>query len=119
MRDAVEPILQRRGEVVRRPPVRADENEILELRVLHLYSPLDRVVPRSRALVGHPDSNRAFVLVGASLGDETLRLVPRPIHDVELERRLAVPLDPEPAERALDLLDGLRDLAARIRVLDP
>ena len=38
---------------------------------------------------------------------------------VELERRLAVPLDAEPAQRALDLLDRLVDLAARVRVLDP
>src|SRR5262249_56052048 len=40
-------------------------------------------------------------------------------HDVELEGRLAVPVDAEPPERALDLLDGLRDLAARVGVLDP
>ena len=38
---------------------------------------------------------------------------------VELERRLAVPLDAEPAQRALDLRDRLLDLAARVRVLDP
>ena len=38
---------------------------------------------------------------------------------VELERRLTVPLDAEPAQRALDLLDRLLDLAARVGVLDP
>ena len=46
-------------------------------------------------------------------------LLLRPLHDVELERRRAVPLDPEPAQRALDLLDRLLDLAARVGVLDP
>ena len=61
----------------------------------------------------------ALVLVGRALVDEPPRLVLGALHDVELERRLAVPLDPEPLERSLDLLHGLLDLAARIRVLDP
>ena len=51
--------------------------------------------------------------------DEPPRLLLRALHDVELERRRAVPFDPEPAQRALDLLDRLLDLAARVGVLDP
>ena len=38
---------------------------------------------------------------------------------VELEGHRPVPVDPEPAQRLLDLLDRLRDLAARVGVLDP
>ena len=38
---------------------------------------------------------------------------------VELEARLAVPLDPEPAQRLLDLPHRLGHLAARVGVLDP
>src|SRR5207253_141788 len=41
------------------------------------------------------------------------------LHRVELEANLAVPVEPEPAQRALDLLDRLGHLAARVRVLDP
>ncbi len=55
----------------------------------------------------------------AALRDEPSRFVLRTLHDVELERRVTVPLDAEPAQRALDLLDRLRDLAARVGVLDP
>ena len=119
VRDAVEPVLERRCEVVRRPPVGAHEDEILELGVRHLDPALDRVVPAGRALVGHADADRALVLVGRSLRDEPARLLLRALHHVELERRLPVPLDAEPAQRPLDLLDGLLDLAARVRVLDP
>ena len=54
-----------------------------------------------------------------SLVDEAPRLLRGALHAVELERRLAVPVDPEPAQRALDLLDRLDDLAARVGVLDP
>ena len=119
VRDPVEPVLERRREVVRRTAVRADEHEVLELLVRHLDAPLDRVVPAGRALVRHADADRAVVLVRASLRDEPARLLLRALHAVELERRLAVPVDPEPAQRALDLLDGLLDLAARVGVLDP
>ena len=42
-----------------------------------------------------------------------------PLEPVELEREVAVPVEAEPAERALDLLHGLLHLAARVRVLDP
>src|SRR4029453_4564078 len=104
--------------VVGRAAVRADENDVLELGVLHLDRPLDRVVPGRRALVRHADPDRALVLVPGALCDEPPRLLLRALHDVELEPRLAVPLDAEPAQRALDLLDGLRDLAARVGVLD-
>ena len=38
---------------------------------------------------------------------------------VELERHRPVPVDPEPPQRALDLLDRVDDLAARVGVLDP
>ena len=41
------------------------------------------------------------------------------VHPVELERDRPVPVDPEPAQRLLDLLDRLGDLAARVGVLDP
>jgi hypothetical protein len=51
-------------------------------------------------------------------------LSPRPalaggsLEPVELERDVAVPVEAEPAERALDLLDRLFHLPARVRVLD-
>ena len=41
------------------------------------------------------------------------------LHAVELEGDLAVPVEAEPAQRLLDLLGGLGDLAARVGVLDP
>ena len=44
---------------------------------------------------------------------------PAVLHAVELEGDLAVPVEAEPAQRLLDLLGRLGDLAARIGVLDP
>ena len=41
------------------------------------------------------------------------------VHPVELEGDGAVPVDPEPAKRRLDLVGRLGDLAARVGVLDP
>ena len=41
------------------------------------------------------------------------------VETVELERDRPVPVDPEPAQRLLDLLGGGLDLAARVGVLDP
>ena len=70
-------------------------------------------------VVRHPEANGAFVLVGRSLVDEPRRELAAAVHRVELERDGAVPVDPEPRERSLDLLDRLRDLAARVGVLDP
>ena len=118
VRDPVDPVLERRGEVVRRSPVRADEDEILELGVRHLDPTLDRVVPLRRALVRHADPDRSLVLVRRPLGHQPPSLLLRALHHVELERRLPVPVDPEPLERALDLIDRLGDLAARVGVLD-
>ena len=46
-------------------------------------------------------------------------LGPAALGAVELEARLSVPLDPEPAQRPLDLPDRLGDLATRVGVLDP
>src|SRR5204862_2287288 len=63
--------------------------------------------------------DRALVLVGLVLGDEAPRLFAAALHPVELERDLSVPGQVEPAERLLDLVDGLSDLPARVRVLDP
>ena len=73
------------------------------------------ITPSSR----HPDPDRAVILVGLALGDEARCLDPAPLGAVELEGRGAVPLDPEPGERALDLRDRLRHLAAGVGVLDP
>jgi hypothetical protein len=41
------------------------------------------------------------------------------LHAVELERDLSVPVQPEPAERLLNLLNRLDNLAARVGVFDP
>ena len=79
----------------------------------------DDVVPARRALVGHAEADRSLVLVGLALGDEPLRDLAAVVHPVELERVVAVPVEPEPAERLLDLFDRLSHLAARVRVLDP
>ena len=119
VRDPVEPVLDRRGEVVRRSAVRAHQDEILELLVRELDPPLDRVVPAGRALVRHAEADRAFVLVRGPFGDEPARLCLAALDPVELEGRRAVPVDAEPGERALDLLDRFGDLAARVSVLDP
>src|SRR5262249_22546602 len=119
VRDAVARVLERRREVVGRPTVGADEDDILELGARELDRALDGVVPSRRAFIRHADADRALVLVRLSFGDETSGRLATLLHHVELEGRLAVPVDAEPAERALDLLDGLGDLAARVRVLDP
>ena len=80
---------------------------------------LDRVLPADHAVLRHADPDRAVVLVRLALGDEPGSLRPASLGPVELETRLAVPLDPEPAERALDLLHRFRDLTTRVGVLDP
>ena len=81
--------------------------------------PEHRVVPACDALVGHAEADRALVLVRLALRDQAGGELAAAIHGVELERDRPVPVDPEPRERALDLLDGLGDLAARVGVLDP
>ena len=53
------------------------------------------------------------------LRDELVRELARAFGGVELERDRPVPVDPEPAQRVLDLVDRLGDLAARVGVLDP
>jgi hypothetical protein len=118
VRDLRVGVVERRGEVIRRPSVRTQEHEVLELLVRVLDAALDRVVPDGRALVGHAEADCAVVLVGVALGEQPAAglLVAREAVELELER--AVPVEPEPAERALDLLDGLLDLAARVRILD-
>ena len=77
------------------------------------------VVPGGRALVGHAEADRALVLVRLPLVDEAPGLLLAARHAVELEGDLAVPVEPEPAQRLLDLLGRLGDLAARVGVLDP
>src|SRR5207248_2364648 len=66
-----------------------------------------------------PDPDRALVLVRLALGHEARGLGPAALHPVELEGDGTVPVQAEPAQRLLDLLHRLRDLAARVRVLDP
>src|SRR5439155_25087688 len=61
----------------------------------------------------------ALVLVRLPLGNQRLRAVAAALHAVELEGDLAVPVEPEPAQRLLDLSGRLGDLAARVGVLDP
>ena len=61
-----------------------------------------------------PSSSYAF-----PVGDERRRDLAAVVHAVELERHVAVPVEAEPAQRLLDLVDRLRDLAARVGVLDP
>jgi len=118
VRDPVPHVFHRRGEVVRGPSVGAHEHEILDRLVRHLDAAAHDVVPRRRALVGHAETNRALVLVRSAVRDELLGGAPAVVEAVELERDGAVPLDTQPAERLLDLLDGLGDLAARVGVLD-
>ena len=119
VRDPVEPVLDRRGEVVGRAAVRAQEDEVLELLVRDLDATEDGVVEARHALVGHPEADRALVLVGAAGLEEALRLRLAELEPVELERDRAVPVEAEPAERVLDLVGRLGDLAARVGVLDP
>ena len=119
MRDLVEHVVDRRGEVVGRAAVGAQDHEVVEVLVLHLDPAADDVVPAGRALVGHAEADRALVLVRLALVDELPAEALRVLHPVELEADRSVPVDPEPGERALDLLGRLGHLAARVRVLDP
>ena len=118
VRDRVVHVLDGRGEVVGRAAVRADEHDVLELLVRELDPAPHRVFPARHTLVGHAEADRAFVLVGLALRDELVGELSRPRHRVELERDRAVPVDPEPLQRALDLVDRLGHLAARVGVLD-
>ena len=119
VRDPVPHVLHRRGEVVGRAPVRAKQDEILELLVRELDPPLHHVVPAGHALVRHPEPDRALVLVRLALGDELPRRLAAVVEAVELVGRWAVPVEPEPGERLERVVDGALHLAARVRVLDP
>ncbi len=81
--------------------------------------PEHEVVPGGHALVGHAEANGALVHERATLVDQPLRLRLAALEPVELECHLAVPLEAEPAQRALDLLGGLGHLAPGVGVLDP
>ena len=119
VRNPVEHVLERRDEVVGRPAVRADENDVLELLVRVFDRAENQVVPGRGALVGHAKADRAVVLVGLLVRDELVRDFLRVGHPVELERHLTVPLETEPAQRLLDLLRCCLDFPARVRVFDP
>ena len=67
VRDPVEHVLDRRGEVVGRAAVGADDHEVGEVLVLELDPAADRVLPADDALVGHPEADRALVDVGLAL----------------------------------------------------
>src|SRR5215213_9281332 len=116
--DPVEPVLDGRGEVVRRPPVPAHEDEVLEPLVRDLDPAADQVLPGGDAVVRHALPDRALVLVRGALGYEARRLLAAALHPLELEGDLTVPVEPQPAQRLLDLRRCLRDLAVRVRVLD-
>ena len=119
VRHAVDPVVDRVREVVRRPPVGADEHPVLELLCREHDAAFDRVLPGDHALVWHAQPDRAVVLVCRPLVDQSPGLCQCPVRPVELEARQPVPLDPEPAQRALDLRRRLGDLARGVRVLDP
>src|SRR5262249_22207123 len=68
---------------------------------------------------GHSEPDRPLVLVG-HVGFEKYPCTDlRVRHPLELEGDVAIPVEPEPAHRLLDLLGCLRDLATRVCVLDP
>ena len=117
--DPVVHVLDRVREVVGRPPVGADDHEILELLVRELDPAADGVLPRGHALVGHAEADRALVLVGLLLLHEARRQVAAAPHCIELERDRPIPVDPEPLKRVLDLLGRVRDFPADVGVLDP
>ncbi len=117
--DPVGDVVDRAGEVVGRAPVGADDHRVGEVLVRELDPAAHRVVPGDRPLVRHPEADRALVEVCLALGDQPLAEYARIVHPVELEADRTVPVDAEPAQRLLDLLDRLLDLAARVRVLDP
>ena len=119
VRDPVPDVLHRRGEVVGRPAVGADEHEVLDRLVRDLDAVADDVVPARRPLVRHPEPDRALVLVRLAVGHELVGDAPAVVHPVELEGVRPVPVEAEPAERVLDLVDRLRDLARGVGVLDP
>ena len=81
--------------------------------------PADQVVPRGQPSSGMrmriaPSSSYAF-----PSATSRSRLLAAVLHPVELERDRAVPVEAEPAQRLLNLVDRLGDLAARVGVLDP
>src|SRR5437016_13175104 len=117
--DGVEPVLDRGGEVVGGAAVGPDDHKVLEPLVRVFDPAADQVVPGGDALVGHSHADGALVLVGLLLRDQAPSLLAAALHPIELERDLAVPVEPEPAQRLLDLLRRLRDLAAGVGVLDP
>ena len=61
VRDPVEHVVDRRGEVVDRAAVGADDDRVGEVLVRELDPAAHRVVPRDRALVGHAEADRALV----------------------------------------------------------
>ena len=119
VRDGVPHILHRRCEVVGRPPVGANEHDVLELVVRELDAAAHGVVPGRDTLVRHAEPDRAFILVGLALVDQAPRDLGAVLQPVELEGDVAVPVEPEPAQGILDLLSRLLHLAVRVRVLDP
>jgi len=119
VRDAVEPVVERRGEVVGRAPVGAQDDEILQLLTRDFDRAAHRVVPAGHANVRHADPDRALVLVGLALLEQAACLDLAALATVELEGDRPVPVEAEPGERLLDLLGRLGDLAAGVGVLDP
>src|SRR5580765_106074 len=116
--DLVPHVFHGRGEVVRRTAVRAHEDDILQLIVRELDAAANSIVPGGDTLVRHAETDRALVLVSLALLDEPACDLGAVVEAVELKRDIAVPVEPEPAQRLLDLLRRLFDLATRIRVLD-
>jgi hypothetical protein len=131
-------------EVVDRRAVGARDHEVVLERVVELRLAADHVDDRRRALVGdaQPDRSLAVVraaeaavvvgllerldvlraccgAVGVAAGEQPLDDLGVALRALRLEDRLAVPVDPEPAQRVEDLLDVLGRGALAVGVLDP
>ena len=110
-----------------RPDVRGDEagegERPIEAALAGLVANRVAVVEYFGALVHEADHGchvrrHGLLRAAGELFGFLLGVLARRLHPVELEHHRPVPVDPEPAERLLDLLDRLRDLTARVGVLD-
>ena len=120
VRDPVPDVLERRGEVVGRPPVGAEDDDVLDRLVRDLDAAADDVVPAGHALVGHPEPDRALVLVGLALGDEPVGAASRQ-SSIRSSWNVCGPSQSRPSQRSDSWIWSTASATSRdgVGVLDP
>ncbi len=117
VRDPHIEIVHHHGEVVDRRAIRAQDDEVLDVRTLERDVAVDCILPGD--LTGrHAKPDRALVHVGFAFGEESVGDFLVALHAGALEHELLVPVEAQPGEAVEDHLGVLVGRASLVGVFD-